>query len=156
MEDFSSVHWLAVFVGTIVSFISGQIWYSPKVFGQAWAVGVGITLDAKAKPPVFAMLAQITALFILATVIGITATTDALFTAILSILYVAVFVVSSGSFENKNLKAFTIEGAYIVVSGGYHDYLPGYFIRSLWKDGRICLRVLYIAYFGIDRWLRDR
>lgn len=34
MEDFALVNWLAVSVGTIVAFLAGWLWYSPKLFGD--------------------------------------------------------------------------------------------------------------------------
>ena len=44
MEDFSKVSWIAVVVGTIVSFLVGWAWYSPKLFGKKWAEGSGVKL----------------------------------------------------------------------------------------------------------------
>lgn len=117
MENFSSVNWLAVFVGTVVSFLGCWVWYSPKIFGTKWAEGSGVNLNSDSKPPVFALVTQLIAFFLLATVIGITATTNALFTAILAILSVLVFVVASGAFVNKSAVANTIEGAYVLISG---------------------------------------
>lgn len=117
MEDFSSVNWLAVVAGTLISFIGCWVWYSPKVFGKKWAEGSGVKLDSETKPPVFALVAQLIAFFLLATVIGITATTDALFTALLAILTIFVFTISAGGFVNKSASAITIESVYVLISG---------------------------------------
>ncbi len=105
MEDFSRVNWLAVTVGTVVSFLVGWVWYSPKLFGKKWAEGSGVSLDSADKMPIFAMVTQLVALLLLALVIGITATIDALITAILAILAVAAFTASNGWLrEEKRLR----------------------------------------------------
>jgi len=117
MENFASVNWLAVFAGAIVSFLGCWLWYSPKVFGKKWATGSGVTMDSDTKPPVFALVAQFIAFLLLATVVGITATSNALFTAIIAILAVAIFVAASSGFVNKSAAAITIEVIYIVIAG---------------------------------------
>lgn len=117
MDDFSNVNWLAIIVGAAVSFLGCWFWYSPKVFGQRWADGSGVTLEYDSKPSVFALVSQFVAFLLLATVIGITATTDALFTAILAILSVLVFNVASSAFVNKIMQAIIIESTYVLVSG---------------------------------------
>ena len=117
MEDFSNVNWLAVIVGTIVSFLVGWLWYSPKLFGKKWAEGSGVSLDSPNKMPAFAMISQLAALFLLALVIGITATVDALTTAILAILAAATFNVSMGAFINNSGYALAVNFFYIVVAG---------------------------------------
>lgn len=67
--------------------------------------------------PVFAMLAQLVALFLLALVIGVTATKNALGTAILAIPAAAAFVVSGGAFVRKSTCALAVDGGCIVGSG---------------------------------------
>jgi len=117
MEDFSQVSWLAVGVGTIAAFLVGWLWYSPKLFGTKWAEGSGVEMGSASSMPVFPMVSQLVALFLLSMVVGITATAEALITAILAILAVATFVVSTGSFGQKSMAAVTIDFFYIVVAG---------------------------------------
>ena len=117
MENFTNVNWLAVIVGAVVSFLGCWLWYSPKVFGKKWAAGSGVTMDSNSKPPVFALISQFTAFLLLATVIGITATSNALFTAIFAILAVAIFIAASSGFVNKSGGAITIEVVYIIIAG---------------------------------------
>ncbi|MGR3661463.1 MAG: DUF1761 domain-containing protein [Paracoccaceae bacterium] len=112
-----NVNWTAVIAGTIVAFLLGWLWYSPKMFGKGWAEGSKVELGAADSMPMFAMIAQVVALFLLALVIGITATTDALITAIIAILAAAAFAVSGGAFIKKSQYAITIDGLYIVVAG---------------------------------------
>ncbi|MCR8726766.1 DUF1761 family protein [Frigidibacter sp. ROC022] len=108
---------LAVVLGTILSFLFGWLLYSPKVFGKGWAEGSGVKLGAASEMPVFAMAAQLAALFLLALVIGLTAMVSALWTAILAILAAAMFVVSTGAFVKKSGFAILVDGGYILGSG---------------------------------------
>lgn len=117
MENFSSVSWLAVGAGTILSFLLGWGWYSPAVFGKKWAEGSGVSLGSAQSMPVFAMVSQLVALFLLALVIGLTATVNALVTAIVTILAIAVFVASMGGFVKKTPYAIAVDAGYIVASG---------------------------------------
>lgn len=41
--DFSTINHLAVFVAAISMFILGGLWYSPALFGKAWAKENGLT-----------------------------------------------------------------------------------------------------------------
>jgi hypothetical protein len=67
--------------------------------------------------PVFPMVTQLLALIFLSLVIGITATAEALITAILAILAAATFVASSGSFGPKSMSAVFIDFGYVVAAG---------------------------------------
>lgn len=108
------VDWLAVIAGTAVSFLLGSLWYSPKLFGKAWAEGVGVELGSASGVPVAAMVAQLAATFLLAWVIGVTAAQNALATAILIVVTLALFLVASGLFAKKSRAAIAIEAGFIV------------------------------------------
>lgn len=115
--DFANVNWLAVVAGTVVAFLFGWLMYSPVLFGKKWAEGSGVEMTEANKLPAFAMASQLIALFLLALVVGITATTNALLTAILAILAAAIFTVSNGAFCKKSSYALMVDGGYIVGSG---------------------------------------
>jgi len=117
MEMYSEVSWLAVVIGAVVAFLVGWAWYGPFLFGKKWAEGSGVELGTAQSMPVFAMVSQLVALLLLSLVIGLTATMDALVTAILAVLATAVFVVSMGAFVKKSTYALIVDGGYIVVSG---------------------------------------
>jgi hypothetical protein len=127
MEDFGAVSWVGVIVGAVAAFLVGWLWYSPKLFGMKWAAGAGVNLGAASAMPVGAMVTQLVALLILSTVVGITATTNALFTAILAILAAATFVASSGAYVKKSSAAILIEFFYIVVAGAVMIVAQGVF-----------------------------
>lgn len=117
MENFAELSWLAIVVGAVVSFLVGWVWYSPILFLKKWAEGSGLPPEPPEKSPAFPMLAQVIALLLLSTVIGITATANALITAILAILTAAAFVVSNGAWCKKSCYALAVDFFYVVVSG---------------------------------------
>lgn len=114
-EIVEGVNWLAVAVGAVVSFILGWLWYSPKLFGEAWAKGVGIKLNTDMKPPVAAMVTQATGTFLLAWFVGVTAAKSALLTLVLAFVAFLFLSLSQGLFANKGRQAILIEQGYIFV-----------------------------------------
>ena len=111
-----TVNWLAVIVGTVVAYGLGMLWFSPRMFGTGWAAG-NRDLQVPSSPPMSAAIVQLIGVFLLALVVGITATTDALITAILAILAAATLVAGLGLFAQKNGYAVKVESGYIVVAG---------------------------------------
>ena len=112
----TGVNWPAVIAGTVVAFLVGWAWYAPALFGRKWDEGSRVPMDADGFP-VFAMGAQLVGLFVLALVVGITATTDALITAILAIVAAAMLVIANGAFCRKSGAALGIDAGYVIVSG---------------------------------------
>lgn len=127
MNELDMVNWLAVGVGTIVAFLVGWAWYSPMLFGKKWAEGSGVDLGAASEMPVRAMVSQLLGLFLLAMVVGITATQDMLITAILAILATAVFTFSMGGFVQKSTYAMVVDLLYVVVAGALMIVCQGIF-----------------------------
>ena len=116
-EIVANVNWLAVVVGTVLSFLLGWLWYSPVLFGKGWAEGVGVELGSASSMPVGAMVAQLVGTFLLAWLFGITAANNALLTIILVVLTVAAFVLAGGLFAKKSSYAVAVETGYIIVMG---------------------------------------
>ncbi|MGJ8617512.1 MAG: DUF1761 domain-containing protein [Sulfitobacter sp.] len=115
--EFANVNWLAVIVGAVVGFLVGWLFYSPILFGKRWAEGSGVKLNTADKMPAQAMITQFLALFALSIVVGVTATANALITAILAILAAALFVASNGGFCKKSGYAIAVDFGYICVAG---------------------------------------
>jgi hypothetical protein len=109
----ANVNWIAVIAGTVLSFLLGWLWYSPKLFGTKWAEGAGVKLGTADAMPVGAMVAQLLGTFLLAWLIGITAGQNALFTAILIVLMAIVLIVGNGLFARKNNYAIATEAGFI-------------------------------------------
>ncbi len=114
-EIINNVNWLAVFVGFIVSFILGWLWYSPKMFGEKWALGVGLEAGSAASMPMGAMITQALGTFLLAWIVGVTAANDALLTIVLIVVAIMVLQISSGLFTNKKRAAILIDAGFILV-----------------------------------------
>jgi Protein of unknown function (DUF1761) len=109
----ANVNWLGVGVGTIVAFIVGAVWFSPKVFGAKWLEGVGVKMEPNASMPMAAMLAQFIGTFLLSWVVGITAVSNALFTIILIAITIMALVIANGLFIKKSAYAIVVEAGFI-------------------------------------------
>ena len=114
--EFANLDWLAVAAGTIAAFGLGMIWFSPVMFGKAWAKG-SHDLQPPGTPPVAAMAVQLTGTFVLALIVGLSATIEALNVAILAILSVALFVAGMDLFSQKSAPAVLIDAGYILAGG---------------------------------------
>ena len=115
MEELTNnVNWLAVVVGFAVSFVLGWLWYSPKLFGKTWAQGVGIEMNRTSNMPAGAMIAQALGTFMLAWIVGVTATNDALLTIVLVVFTFIVLQVAGGLFTKKGRGAIAIDAGYIL------------------------------------------
>lgn len=112
-----AVNWLAVGVGTIAAFFLGFVVYSPIGFQRRWAEGTRIDPAPPEKMPVAAMGMQIMSLFLLALIIGITATTDSLGLAVLAILAVAAQAASVGTWAQKASFAISVDTGYALGAG---------------------------------------
>ncbi|MGJ8534612.1 MAG: DUF1761 domain-containing protein [Alphaproteobacteria bacterium] len=123
----SNVNWLAVIIGTIVSFIIGWLWYSPILFGKKWAEGSGVELGTASSMPVAAMVTQLVSTFFLALLVGVTAAQNALATIILIVLTIAGFVMSVGLFVKKSTFAVLVDGGFIVTMGVVMVIIQGIF-----------------------------
>jgi Protein of unknown function (DUF1761) len=110
----TNVNWLAVLIGTVLGFLLGWLWYSPKLFGRKWAEGIGVDLGSASSMPVAAMVTQLVATFLLSWVVGVTAAQNALMTVILIVVMLALFIVANGLFGKKNWYAIGVEAGFIL------------------------------------------
>ena len=108
------VNWLAIIVGTVLGFLLGWLWYSEKLFGKKWAAGVGIEYNSSGPAPV-AMVAQFAGTFLLSWLIGVTAASNSLLTAILIVATIVCLFIASGLFCKKSSYSIAAECGYIVV-----------------------------------------
>ncbi|MEE9429177.1 MAG: DUF1761 domain-containing protein [Paracoccaceae bacterium] len=115
-NEFANLNWLAVIVGTVLAFLLGMLWFSPKMFGKAWSKGMN-DLQPPASAPVMAMILQLIGTFALALVIGLTATQDMLITAILAILATAIIQAGNGLFKQNAGSTVTIDAGYTIAMG---------------------------------------
>jgi len=111
-----ALNWPAITLGTVAAYGLGLIWFSPILFGKAWSQG-SHNLARPKTPPIAAMIVQLTAVIALAILVGMTASTDALGTAIIGILSAALFVAGIDLFSQKSTTATFIDAGYVVASG---------------------------------------
>ena len=114
--DIALMNWGAVALGTVAAFGLGMVWFGPLMFGKAWAYG-SHNIRAPSKPPVAAMVLQFAGTLVLALVVGITETDNAIFAAIGAILAVALIVAGMDLFSKKSARATVIDTGYIVTAG---------------------------------------
>jgi Protein of unknown function (DUF1761) len=107
------VNWLAVIIGTILSFILGWAWYSPMLFAKKWIEGINVKPNPDAKVPVSALVMQLIGTFLLAWLVGITAAHNALATIILIVLTIIVLIVANGIFTSKSNYAIATETGFV-------------------------------------------
>lgn len=125
--EFANVNWLAVVIGAVAAFLLGWLIYSPIGFGKKWAEGSGVELGTADEMPAFAMIVQMLALLCLSTVVGITATGNALMAAVLAILGAALFVASNGAFCKKSSYALAVDFGYVCAAGVLMIIVQGIF-----------------------------
>lgn len=110
------VNWIAVVVGTVVSFLVGWLWYSPILFGPRWAQGVGVKMGTADDMPFGAMAGQVLGLFLMSWLVGVTAASNALMTIILAVLAFTVLGYSGGMFRKNSAYARAADAGYWIVS----------------------------------------
>ena len=113
---FEDMNWLAVIVGAALAFGLGMIWFSPVMFGSAWAAG-SHGINPPASLPVTAMLIQGVGTLALALVVGLADTGGLIGTAILAILAASLLVAGMDLFSQKTGGATLIDAGYIAAMG---------------------------------------
>lgn len=113
----ANVNWIAVAVGTAVSFLLGWLWYSPALFGKKWAAGVGVDLGTASSMPAVALAAQLAATFSLAWLIGLAVDRHGFLVDVLIVAMPVLFIVSNGLFAKKSGYAIAVEAGFIVAMG---------------------------------------
>ncbi|WP_284164298.1 DUF1761 domain-containing protein [Frigidibacter sp. SD6-1] len=111
----SDINWLAVLVGTAAAFALGMVWFGP-LFGRIWAAG-SHGISPPARPPEGAMALQLAGTFLLALVIGLTATRNDLWTALAAILATGALQLAGGLFSQKTAGAALVDGSYPLAMG---------------------------------------
>lgn len=106
------VNWLAVGIGAVLSFGLGAFWFSPMMFGEKWAAGVGVEIGEGSAQPKAALILQLLGTCLLAWLIGIAAASDALMLALLIALTISVLMTASGFFDGNGGYAAIVEGLF--------------------------------------------
>jgi len=121
--NFEYVNWIAVLAATISTFLLGGFWYSPMVFGRAWAKANGFEFDKMKERNMalmffLAFLAQWLAASLFAAILGPNAEMG--YAINVGVLIAAFFIGTATSvnyiFENRGVKLLLINGSYHIVS----------------------------------------
>lgn len=112
-EITANINWMATIIGAVAAFLLGWLWYSPILFVEKWAQGVRIKVDGSG-PSALAMVVQVIATFLLSWVIGLTAASNSLLTAILITITIVFLMAASGLFCQKSRYAIATETGFIV------------------------------------------
>ena len=112
----TEVSWLAVIVATVLSFMLGGLWYSPRVFGARWAEGCGVDLESgdAGKHAVKALSVQFVSTLLLAWVLGAMVDAGEWLMIVATVGVVAVILISAGFFHRNSNFAAVIEGVFVV------------------------------------------
>jgi hypothetical protein len=108
-----NVNWLAVIIGTVLSFILGWLWYSPRLFVKKWIEGVNARGDGSTTPPASSMVMQLLGTFLLSWLVGITAAHNALATIILIAITIMAIISANGFFIGKSNYAIATETGFV-------------------------------------------
>lgn len=134
MLELHSIHWLAVLVATIASFMLGGIWYGP-IFGKAWMAHLGKTQDDLGGTAVpmglsfFTALVTSIALAILVRELGLSGAADGIVVGLfVGVGFIATSMASDYAFCGWSLGLFWIQAGYRVV----YSVLMG-LILCLWQ-----------------------
>ncbi|MDD9888965.1 MAG: DUF1761 domain-containing protein [Gammaproteobacteria bacterium] len=111
---FANVSWLAVGASTIICFMLGALWYSPKMFGTKWARGLGINIDGDAKQPVPALVTQFLGTLLFAWVVALAVTNGSIASVVLISITFFFLLVAANLFAEHTVYAAVVEGAFIL------------------------------------------
>ncbi len=109
---FQNISWLSVIVGAVGSFLLGWLWYSPKLFGEKWAAGSGVKMDAANKMPVEAMASQGIGLVLMSWFVNLAGA----HVGALAVIAFAVLGYSGNSFTGKSQYAKFVDAGYWIAS----------------------------------------
>ena len=120
------MNYVAILVGAVIIMALGWIWFHPKVMGQKWMTGAGLTEDDMKSPNPMIMVGG----FLMALVLSWAASRYATHTEegmsqfvhgmyhglMPALLYVAPVLISKGLFEKKSLDWIILGAVYWVIA----------------------------------------
>lgn len=118
--------YVAIIAGAFTIMILGMIWFHPKVFGQSWMVGAGLTEDEmnEVDPVALAggflmalVISWATARYATHTEEGMSQFVHGLYHGLMpALLFVAPAMISKGLFEKKSIGWILLGAAYWVLA----------------------------------------
>ena len=119
---FCNIHWPSVFAAAVAAFVIGALWYSPLLFGNAWAKELKLTKAKLGKanmPLIFGCAFALTLIgaVVLDILMGEIASpaTGLLFGLLIGAAFIGTAVGINYLFARKSAKLFFIDAGYFVV-----------------------------------------
>lgn len=112
---FGSVNWIAIGLGTLISYLLSGFWYSPAMFGEKWAAGTHGNADSSGHPPWSALILQLVGTILLAWLIALAATNDAWVAAFLIVSTVIILMTANNLFAGHSHYATAVQAGFVVV-----------------------------------------
>lgn len=113
---FAGVDWIGVGAGTVLSFLVGWFWYSPKGFYPAWSASAGVR-HAPGDPMAAAFGSLVVGLLLYATFIGVMMARGQCGPLVLGVIAFIVMGYSSNAFKKLGAVSRTVDAGSWAVSG---------------------------------------
>lgn len=112
---FLNVDWTAVVVGAVLAYLVGWLWYSKRLFGKDWEVGVGLETSSTSVTHGDAIVAQAFGTFLLSWVVGVTVVTQNSMLAILVAFSTAALMRAKGCFTRNSRYAIAVDSGFVLI-----------------------------------------
>ena len=109
----TNVNWLAVGVGTIISYLFASFWYSPLVFGSKWAHGVGLKERTQDGFSFYALVCQFFAILLLAWINSLIMGNGSLVFIFLISLTIFFFVLTANLMSDNSNYCSLVEATFV-------------------------------------------
>jgi len=109
----TNVNWLAVGVGTIISYLFASFWYSPLVFGSKWAHGVGLKEWTQDGFSFYALVCQFFAILLLAWINSLIMGNGSLVFIFLISLTIFFFVLTANLMSDNSNYSSLVEATFV-------------------------------------------
>ncbi len=135
MLPMPAVNWMAIVIAAVIQMVVGFLWYSPMLFGNAWAKMSGIKMDPSKKMPMMPMVWMFVGTLVLSFVLsgfvgyaGAKGLMDGAFVGIMAWLgFIATTTVHTVLFENKPFKLYLLNNGHYLVGLALAGAVLGHF-----------------------------
>ena len=111
----ANVNWLAVGVSTIIGYLFASFWYSPSIFGEKWADGVGLKIGADEGFSIYALVSQFFASLLLAWIVSLIVGNGSLAFIVLISITIFFFLLAANLIAEHSAYASLVEATFVLV-----------------------------------------
>lgn len=112
---FGTVNWIAIGLGTLISYLLGGFWYSPSMFGEKWAAGTRGDAGSSDHQPWSALILQLVGTILLAWLIALAAANGTWISAFLIVSTVVILMTANNLFAGHSHYATAVQAGFVVV-----------------------------------------